>query len=59
MIPCQRLLFAAISLIACCGVLRGQTTAPEPGLVVSPIIGVVDQTPAEFLDVLGKAAKAR
>jgi len=59
MTPRQRPLFAAISLIACCGVLRGQTTAPEPGLVVSPIISVVDQTPAEFLDVLGKAAKAR
>jgi hypothetical protein len=55
----QRPVFAAISLIACCGVLHGQIPTPEPGLAVSPIIGVVDQTPAEFLDVLGKAAKAR
>lgn len=59
MIPRQRPLFAAISLIACCGMVCGQTAAPKPGLTVSPIIGVVDQTPAEFLDVLGKAARAR
>jgi hypothetical protein len=59
MIPRQRLLFAAISLIACGRMVCGQPAPPEPGLVVSPIIGVMDQTPAEFLDVLGKAAKAR
>lgn len=59
MIPCQRPVFAAIYLIACCGGLHGQIATLEPGLTVSPTIGVVDQTPAEFLDVLGKAAKAR
>jgi hypothetical protein len=59
MILRQRPVFAAICLIACCGVLHGQTTPPEPGLTVSPIIGVVDQTPCEFLDVLGRTAKAR
>jgi hypothetical protein len=59
MISCQRPVFAAICLIACCGGLHGQIATPEPGLTVSPIIGVVDQTPGEFLETLGKAAKAR
>ena len=59
MISRQRPVFAAICLIACCGVVHGQSAVPEPGLTVSPIIGVVDQTPAEFLDVLGRTAKAR
>lgn len=59
MISSPRPVFAAISLIACCGVLHGQNAAPEPGLTVSPIIGVVDQTPGGFLEALGKAAKAR
>jgi hypothetical protein len=55
----QRPVFAAICLIACGGLLHGQNAVPEPGLTVSPIIGVVDQTPGEFLEVLGKASKAR
>lgn len=55
----QRPVFAAICLIAYGGMLHAQIATQGPGLTVSPIIGVMDQTPGEFLDVLGKAAKAR
>ena len=49
-------------LIACVAfstTTRGQQSAPGSGFSVSPIIIVADQTPMEFLDLLGKTAKAR
>ena len=41
------------------GMVRGQGSAPGSGFSVSPIIIAADQTPTEFLDLLGKTAKAR
>lgn len=51
--------FLVITLITCCGRLCGQQTGKTAGFTVSPILVVADQTPMEFLDVLGKTAKAR
>lgn len=59
MISRHRPVFVAISLIACCGALYAQIATQEPKLTVSPMVGVADQTPGEFLEKLGKAAKAR
>jgi hypothetical protein len=54
-----RRLLHAICLIACAGTVSGQGASNPPGFTVSPIIVVADPTPAEFLDLLGKTAKAR
>lgn len=54
-----RLVFATIGLIACSGMLQGQTASPTSGLAVSPTVNAVDPAPGDFLEVLGKTAKAR
>ncbi|MBL9133669.1 MAG: hypothetical protein JNG86_20840 [Verrucomicrobiaceae bacterium] len=54
-----RRLIHAICLSGCVGAVCGQEAAKPSGFSVSPFIITVDQTPAEFLDLLGKTAKAR